>query len=199
MSKAQFSTTLAVVAVTGLLGGALSDRLRSQPAWAQEGAAAAKVVEAREFRLVDDAGRLRASLSLDPEGRPGLTLWDDASKSRVELGCSSNGSHLSLVDDAGTYRASLNLASDGRPGLQTWDEAGKLRSALGHRADDSPGITLLDDTSQSRVELGLPPRGPHLSLVDDAGKLRAWIAFDPDGRPGIAFLDGDGLTVWRRP
>jgi cytochrome oxidase Cu insertion factor (SCO1/SenC/PrrC family) len=76
MTRAQFAVTLVVVAVTGLLGGTLSDRLRSQPAWAQEGAAGAKVLEAGGFRLVDDAGKLRAWVAIDAEGRPGIAFLD---------------------------------------------------------------------------------------------------------------------------
>jgi hypothetical protein len=73
-----------LIAVSGFLGGVVSDVvLRGTPAAAQMEDAVADVVRAKRFEVVDDAGKPRASLSLDPDGRPFLGVLDDAEGSPV--------------------------------------------------------------------------------------------------------------------
>jgi hypothetical protein len=43
------------------------------------------VVTAREFRLTDDNGRLRAHLFTDQQGEPGLVLYDRMERPRAQL------------------------------------------------------------------------------------------------------------------
>ncbi len=75
MSSRQFRWALAVLAISGLAGGALSNWLlpKGARAYAQE-ANTAQVVTAREFRLVDEAGKVRAGLGFSDDGQPGLSI-----------------------------------------------------------------------------------------------------------------------------
>jgi hypothetical protein len=83
MSRGQFAVLLVVVAIAGLVGGALSERVRGRPAYAQEGVA--EVVEAREFRVVGEDGKMRIQLAVDPAGGPMLHLLDRRGSSRIVL------------------------------------------------------------------------------------------------------------------
>src|SRR5262245_56621461 len=64
----------------------------------------ASIVSAKEFRLEDEAGKLRGCLTLRADGTPGLALFDESS-------------HL---------RLSLDLARDGAPGVNLHYAAGHL-------------------------------------------------------------------------
>jgi len=61
MTKRQYYVALAVLAASGLLGGALATWLPGRAAWAQ-GEGAAKELRAESFVVVDEAGKTRAAL-----------------------------------------------------------------------------------------------------------------------------------------
>lgn len=67
-----------------------------------EESAAAKVVRARRFEVVDEAGETRAALRVLPDGSPGLDLYDAAGEVRAGLEVNRDGSPaLRLADAAG--------------------------------------------------------------------------------------------------
>jgi hypothetical protein len=80
MNKKQYWLMLLLATVGGFSGGVLGSRVFSfQAACAQEESRPAKVVEAQEFRLVDDHGKTRARLTMR-SGKPlaeipDLTQW----------------------------------------------------------------------------------------------------------------------------
>ncbi len=77
MSSRQFKWALLVLAVSGLVGGALSSwLLPGRAAFARE--EALQVVTARAFRLVDEADQQRAVLDLRDNGQPNLAFFDAA-------------------------------------------------------------------------------------------------------------------------
>ena len=136
MTSRQFRILIVLTVVSGFLGGGVSNLLlRGVPAAAQ-GAKVQDEVLARKFMLVDEAGKVRASLDLntasplEPELTPGLELYDAAGK----------------------WRAGLCLGEDGSPALALYDAAGKWgpegwdartpRANLGVGPDGSPGLTL---------------------------------------------------------
>ena len=150
MSKAQFRVLMLLTVISGLVGGGLSDWLfRVLPARAAKATAAPEVIEAQEFRVVDNTGSVRgwlgtlengevglglrdvekesrAVLQLLPDGSPSLRLFDAAGKVRVGLGISEDGvSGLSLLDAAKKVRIGLSVVEDGTPGLGLWDAAGE--------------------------------------------------------------------------
>ena len=131
MNRVQFAVTLAVVAVAGMIGGALSDRLRGQPAYAQEEAAAGKVVEAQEFHVTDDAGRVRVALGICDDGDPSLVFLGTAGETRALLAFDQNDSpFLVFRSAAGEIRAMLAILPDFGPGLLLRGDAGdKVLSA----------------------------------------------------------------------
>ena len=136
MTSRQFRILIVLTVVSGFLGGAVSNLLlRGVPAAAQGGKVQDEVL-ARNFMLVDGAGKVRASLGLNTA--PGF-------EAAVSPG-------LALYDAAGKWRAGLCLGEDGSPALALYDAAGKWgpegwdartpRANLGVGPDGSPGLTL---------------------------------------------------------
>jgi hypothetical protein len=77
--------------------------------------AAAEVVRASRFELVDSEGHVRAALTLDGDGNPGLSFSDAQGNVRASLVLGQEGIPcLNLMGKAGTVRASLGFGSDWR-------------------------------------------------------------------------------------
>ena len=147
LSRWQFFTALAVLAVSGLLGGALATwLLPGRAAWAQEADERTPgVVRAKAFELVDDAGATRATLAFDAEGRLDLLLSGAAGKIQAELGVLADGeSFLGLRDAEGNVRAALGVLADGQPFLALRDAEDNMRVTLGVLADGQPYLVLWD-------------------------------------------------------
>jgi len=94
--------------------------------------AAADVVRARRFEVVDAAGKARGLFGLESRGTSGLYLYDAAEKPRMGMSFSPSGeAGLILMDSAGSLRVVLSLLTDGTPGLRVRDTAGELRTVIG--------------------------------------------------------------------
>jgi len=145
MSSRQFKLLLVLVVVSGLAGGALGRWLLPGRA-AFAGEEALQVVTAREFRLVDEEGKLRARLGWGNEGVPGLSFYDAAGEERVVLVAGEDHAALGFNDATGKPRASL---AGGEFGF---------------------GLSLNDATGRPRVWLALEKENPVLALGDVLGK-----------------------------
>lgn len=58
-----------------------------------------EVLRVRAFELVDDEGKVRAQLNVEPEGGVVFRLRDENETIRVKLGASAEGSGLVLIND----------------------------------------------------------------------------------------------------
>lgn len=58
-----------------------------------------EVLRVRAFELVDENGRVRAQLNVEPEGGVVFRLRDENETIRVKLGASEEGSGLVLIND----------------------------------------------------------------------------------------------------
>ncbi len=79
-----------------------------------------KTVEANEFILRDDGGKVRAKLSMNPgesvyPAYPSLVMFDDKGRQRVQIEGDETASGLSLNDSQGRSRASF---------FELWDHVG---------------------------------------------------------------------------
>ena len=174
----------------GLGAWVLAGTLEPKTAGAQGGTAQVPaVVEAREFRLVDAAGKTRAFLALSADG-PALVLVDTAGTTRAFLDLTANGPRLVLADAAGKPRLGLNIV-EGAPLLSLSDENGKARAALSVTAD-GPGLGLRDENGKARVLLSVGKNGPGLSLCDAAENTRAALGVIADG-PILGLGDAAGM------
>jgi hypothetical protein len=64
------------------------------------GAAAPDTVRARAIELVDERGRVRAQMNVEPDGQAVLRLRDATGEVRVKIGADAEGSGLLLLDGA---------------------------------------------------------------------------------------------------
>ncbi len=127
-------------------------------------------VEARNFVLRDEAGKVRAALAMRPDGSPGLAFFEKD----------------------GRVRLSLDLGPDG-PAVNLMNGIGKPHAALAMRKDGTPGLGLFDESGQVRASLDLYRNGlPAVNLYGDQGLLRAALAVRPDGSPGLGLFTAEG-------
>jgi len=83
MTRLQYSILVAIMLVSGFLGGAVSERLFSASiAGAQPKSGE---VHAEEFLLLDKTGKPRAGLGLDANGEVGLVLTSKDGNRRLYL------------------------------------------------------------------------------------------------------------------
>ena len=197
MTRRQFVFLSVLTIISGLIGGAFSNWLLNDPVWAQ--GREAGLVTATEFRLVDDAGRTRALLSL-LRGRPRLIMLGETGEFQMELGIDQeNSPALRFRDPDGKPRVRLALASSGAPDLSFMDRSGNDRSVLALSRDGAPALRMNDEAGRGRVALWQEKGQLGLALADEKGLTRAHLALVEGASPTLAFYDEDQKAVWFAP
>ena len=118
-----------------------------------------EVIEAREFRVLDEQGMKRVDLVAD-----GLRFYDEQGTYRVGLGVGG----LDFFDEQGTVRAGLGEED----GLRFYDEQGTGRVGLG-----VGGLDFFDEQGTVRTGLG----EARLNFADEQGTLRVTLGADSLG------------------
>ncbi|MBU4272302.1 MAG: hypothetical protein KKE86_14320 [Planctomycetes bacterium] len=90
---------------------------------APAGDAPLEIVTAREFRLVDAQGRLRAKLVTDKEGS-GLVLADEKGQARASLAVKEEGPWLVLIDEKGKPAVTICDGNGGGGILEVFNPLG---------------------------------------------------------------------------
>jgi len=131
MNQKQFVLTLSVAVISGFLGGALSVWFLMPPSvLAQD--EPQKVIEAQIFHVVDENGRVTATLGTKDEVT-GLSFFDrDVTKTLITLGVAKDKTSLSFTDKRGTTRLALS-GEEGRS-IELYDEEGNRRMIFGSSA-----------------------------------------------------------------
>ena len=226
--------TLGALLAASFAGGAATHLSMAGAAQAQ---GTAGVVTATQVNLVDGAGRLRGVLAgSDPGGLASITLHDQAGRVRSTFAVEPDGTPLLQLhgpggetrlratvrgDDAlivvgpeaegqGLFgavqgrpiltfgdgaraRLQLHLTGDGLPRLALADGAGQEAAALAVGSDDMPQLAL-SAAGRRRAVLTAVGNATVLNLGDaTATRLVAGVA--EDGAPSIIFLDGRGSFV----
>jgi hypothetical protein len=127
-------------------------------------------LEARNFILRDDSGKMRAALATHADGTPGLAFFEKDGKVRLSLDLGADGPAVSLMNGIGKPQAALAMRRDGTPGLGLFDPQGHARVSLDIHSGGLPGI----------------------NLYDEKGLIRAALAIRPDGSPGLGLFTADG-------
>jgi hypothetical protein len=145
-----------------------------------------EVVRAHKFELLDDNGKVRASLDLLRD-QPTLNLLDENGKLRVALSADNGGPSLALSDGNGRTRASLKVTENGSAFALT-DENGISRLVLNVDKNGPGGLGLLDKDGKELASLWVNKgRGmPCLVLWDEDGKAQVAMS-----KGGIVFHDKD--------
>jgi len=130
--------------------GGAGKRARTERASTQ-----ARIVEAREFRITDDAGVVRAVLGMT-RGRGGSP-------------------RLSLMHEDGTEAFEATLARD-EPVMRLTDSGGRTRVflAIAGIGSDEARIALSDGAGRPRLFIGVGSGGKPTLAVYDAAKKKVW-------------------------
>jgi hypothetical protein len=122
------------IGALALVGGALITMAQASPNSSER-------VEARQFVLLDESGKVRAVLGSTPDGAIGLNLDDATGRTRLTLDVDYAGSPgLDLFDQDRKRRAIFSLGQHGEPGAGLYDAEGKLRTSLDIPGADTPGL-----------------------------------------------------------
>ena len=164
-------------AVCGLVVGAVllvGGRLLGPGVVMAQDKAAAEVVKAKRFEVVDAQGRVRAALGFTEDGKQVLNLSDEAENVRASLRLAPDGSPvLGMRDAAGKAQIMLAMTKEGQM-LGMSDGAGNLQAQLFAQSDGQSAL-ILHDQNNPRAILALESDGPSLKLYDKDGKV-AWKA-----------------------
>jgi hypothetical protein len=161
-------TTFNVAALVIALFGA-DITLRS--VHAAQNPAPPKVLVAQEFRLVDKDGSTRASMALQQDGSPYISLTDKANNRRISLRIKPDGGSAFAMNDADSKnRILLDTQADGSASVSVTNRQGKGGAGLLVPPDGSPIVVVRDkDGSVAFAE----PQPQPAEEPGDAGKKPA--------------------------
>ncbi|MGH7907904.1 MAG: hypothetical protein ACREP6_14870 [Candidatus Binataceae bacterium] len=96
------------------------------------------IITAEQIILGSGDSKGRVAMGINPDGYPGLRIFDAEGHPRIVLAVRENGHAIIELNDARrNRRASLAVRADGFSELAMLDESGKVRGALGAAADDA--------------------------------------------------------------
>ena len=131
MVRSQTGVLIAVSVFSGLLGGIVATCLVGEGlVTAQEPAGEVPaVISAKEFRLIDQKGHTRASLSFSEEGQPILAMRDEFDIARVRVGIARD-TGVEVRDVDGRTRLVLSVDNEGLPSLVVRDRKHQTKAFL---------------------------------------------------------------------
>jgi len=133
------------LAAAGLLAVLLVANVSVRRVHAAPDPAPAKLVMAQEFRLVDAAGEERATLALQPDGSPYLSLSDKAKNRRITVRVRPDGGAVMAVNDSdGKNRIALDTQPDGSASVTITSKKGKGGAGMLTPPDGSPVVMVRD-------------------------------------------------------
>jgi hypothetical protein len=152
------------------------------------------VVEAKKFVLRDDAGKVRATLSMEGGG-PSLRLYDENERRRAVVAVGkmrdgkSYGPVVGVFGEDGKLSMQMSVVNS-VPMLFIRDADDKLR-AFFNVYEGRPGISLLGDDEKSRITMIADKETPTLALLGGNGKPR--ISLTAGKSVGVSVNGGDGI------
>ena len=205
-------------AVLGLTTGFLGGRLAAPPAPVPTPAAeAGAVVQAQDFQLVDQAGRVRGRLGVDAHGAARLTLFGpDGTLPRVSLAATpQGGAELELGDDQrqnavelkadpdsrnialyheGKPRLGLEVQKNGEAAVNLYDKGNRLMS-LGLTTQGDPHLTFYGEGQKAALDMISKKNGDRsLNMLGKNGKPRVVLGLKNDQKAALGLFDQKGKT-----
>jgi len=182
-----------ISAALGLITGFLGGRLAAPPVpVATPTAEAGAVVQAQNFQLVDQAGRVRGRLGVDAHGAARLTLFGpDGALPRVSLAATpQGGADLELGDGQHQNAMELKAHQDAR-NIALYHE-GKLRLGLEVQKNGEAAVNLYDK-GHRLMSLGLTTQGdPHLTFYGEGHKAAMEMVSKKNGDRSLNLLGKNG-------
>jgi hypothetical protein len=181
-------------------------------------------IEARSFRVVDDAGSARAELGLDAGGfprffmatagvryveatggpQPSLVMRDykGADRAALRVAADPNGTEgaaLVILDAAKRTSAQFGSTLDGRPSLDLYDREGRHRATIRVEVNGTPHVNLFTPDGVGGIAAATPSAGTsQLQFLDDAKRSRLVLG-TRDGMESIVGADAQGAETIRVP
>jgi hypothetical protein len=170
---------LTLIMLSGFAGGFVAScattpaGVAAEPAepMAPEGAGPG-IVEAREFRLVDTSGEVRAVLGFLPDGTPRLSFGHEATQTRVFVGVLPDGTGaLILGQGEPGPEVRVEASRAGLTGLAALDSQGLDRMGMGVLPDDRCGLSLQNARGGEVASVVVYPSGlSNVILLDEQGR-----------------------------
>lgn len=182
-----------ISAVLGLITGFLGGRLAAPPPPVATPAAEARaVVQAQDFQLMDQAGRLRGRLGIDTHGAARLTLFGpDGALPRVSLAATPQGEAELELGDGQHQHAMEFKAHQGARNLALYHE-GKLRLGLEVQKNGEAAVNLYNQ-GHRLISLGLTNQGdPHLTFYGEGHKAALDLVSKKNGDRSLNLLGKNG-------
>ncbi len=152
-----------------------------------------RTVEAEKFTLRDSRGQVRATLGIESEDRPTLSLYDAKGWPLVSL--AGEEYPFLVLSRAGSKEEVMLLATKDLYGLAIYGEpkGAKRGTRIGLAVVKGvPALSLYDENANERASIQTEPSGPSLKLTDKDGKagFGLWVA--PFGGPDFSMYDASG-------
>ncbi len=150
MKRKEFVWLAVIASVSGLVGGAVSNRLFwGAPALAESETRSRGHIQAEGFELVDAEGNTRAELGFGPRGTPNLLLIDKEYRIRARIALAEDGTPcMDLRDTDRRCRAKFMLGTDGSPAIVVEDENCTPRAGLGFFRPGEADLQVRDRTGR---------------------------------------------------
>ena len=192
MKKRQYLLIVVLTIVSGLVGGAVSNRLFVAKTVVAQGVPTDKeIVLAKGFILADDKGNVRATWGVTAEDEAEISFFDRNGELRASLDEVSIG----FLDKNRKPRVGLNEA-----GICFFDKNGKVRALMTANSEGSSKLILSDKHGAIRATLGTDPTlGTGLVLCDKNRKARIATGVDDSDAVLFELRNKDGKVIWSAP
>ncbi|MBC7807437.1 MAG: hypothetical protein H7145_14960 [Akkermansiaceae bacterium] len=114
-------------------------------------AVSSSIVSTQELRLTDKQGNVRAVMSTDRDGEPGLMMYDKNGTVRLQLDAFETTPSLILMDENGERRAYYGMSSPTGDGELTFSTADGSTAASLMIHDNASSFSLMDGNGNSRA------------------------------------------------
>lgn len=209
MTKSQFLLTLLVAACAAAFGGFVAiatvwqngGDARAQDADSDERSPPEfrrKVVEATEFRIIDDDGAIRGLFGFTDSKDVTLTLLDREEQPRALLSYSNDGSgNFKLIDAEGVERVSQTLHENGLAGMALRGEDGLNDLTLTSTREGATTLLLYGpDGEHHKLAASVLSDGRPIVQLSHNGAERLRAIVDEQGKPNIFLLTEEGASYW---
>jgi len=206
MNRKQFLLTLSVAMISGFLGGTFGIWfLMPRSVLAQD--SPQTVIEAQEFRVVDDEGNNRAILGITPESQVGLYLLDSLGNSRTQISTEADGGgNIAIRDKTG-------IAAFAVAALEGEKSSVPVMTFIRDEYFATLGASGISFSKSFNAHISISVQkdaGPSLSLKDNLGKIRAVLGTTNLKHPdtgsteirapsSLVLFDEEGSVVWSAP
>lgn len=166
---------VALLAMAGISGAAAQQK-------------APEVAVAREFKLLDNAGKTRARLFMTGAGQPAFSLFDEKGKERIYMHINKNGSRFACLDPQGTRLMSTLGTEETGGNISVFNASNQSRFvAHANAVFATEKFVVTDAKGTGRVALVVGEEGASVTCYDATGKALLAQVGAATAREGFGF------------